>query len=123
MSESNASIPIMRKPVDEMSTGLNSSNLAASAMQRHPIDRMQRGELNRNYMLWIGGLVLTGARIQGILSLVLFAILFQFHGLCMCTGFIMPSLIINLQPSLISKLNQQLSIINTTTIIMYSQCG
>ena len=45
MSESNASIPIMRKPVDEMSTGLNSSNLAASAMQRHPIDRMQRGEL------------------------------------------------------------------------------
>jgi len=45
MSKSNASIPIMRKPVDEMSTGLNSSNLAASAMQRHPIDRMQRGEL------------------------------------------------------------------------------
>ena len=58
MSESNASIPIMRKPVDEMSTGLNSSNLAASAMQRHPIDRMQRGELLKLelyiLMLWIG---------------------------------------------------------------------
>ena len=49
MSE-NASIPIMRKPVDEMSTGLNSSNLAASAMQRHPIDRMQRGELKFIYL-------------------------------------------------------------------------
>ena len=56
MSESNASIPIMRKPVDEMSTGLNSSNLAASAMQRHPIDRMQRGELKiiLVFMVWIG---------------------------------------------------------------------
>ncbi|KAL7542470.1 hypothetical protein ACHAXR_011807 [Thalassiosira sp. AJA248-18] len=32
----------MRKPTDEMSTGLNSSNLAAAALQRHPIDRMQK---------------------------------------------------------------------------------
>ncbi|KAL3803415.1 hypothetical protein ACHAW5_001913 [Stephanodiscus triporus] len=36
------SIPVMRKPSDAMSNGLNSSNLAALAMQRHPIDRMQR---------------------------------------------------------------------------------
>ncbi|KAL7550714.1 hypothetical protein ACHAWF_013930 [Thalassiosira exigua] len=41
MSETN-SIPVMRKPSDAMSAGLNASNLAASAMQRHPIDRMQR---------------------------------------------------------------------------------
>ena len=33
----------MRKPADAMSKGLNSSNLAAAAQQRHPIDRMQRG--------------------------------------------------------------------------------
>lgn len=33
----------MRKPADAMSKGLNSSNLAAAALQRHPIDRMQRG--------------------------------------------------------------------------------
>jgi hypothetical protein len=39
------SIPVMRKPADAMSKGLNSSNLAAAALQRHPIDRMQRGEL------------------------------------------------------------------------------
>lgn len=43
-SSMSNSIPVMRKPTDAMSTGLNSSNLAASAMQRHPIDRMQRGE-------------------------------------------------------------------------------
>mmetsp|Transcript_20408 Transcript_20408/g.36671 ORF Transcript_20408/g.36671 Transcript_20408/m.36671 type:complete len:148 (-) Transcript_20408:225-668(-) len=36
------SIPVMRKPSDELSNGLNSSNLAASAMARHPIDQMQR---------------------------------------------------------------------------------
>ena len=42
----SSSIPVMRKPSDAMSNGLNSSNLAASAMQRHPIDRMQRGENN-----------------------------------------------------------------------------
>jgi hypothetical protein len=39
------SIPVMRKPADAMSKGLNSSNLAAAAVQRHPIDRMQRGEV------------------------------------------------------------------------------
>ena len=32
----------MRKPSDAMSNGLNSSNLAAAAIQRHPIDQMQR---------------------------------------------------------------------------------
>eukprot|EP00584_Thalassiosira_punctigera_P004077 CAMPEP_0172526954 /NCGR_PEP_ID=MMETSP1067-20121228/1775_1 /TAXON_ID=265564 ORGANISM="Thalassiosira punctigera, Strain Tpunct2005C2" /NCGR_SAMPLE_ID=MMETSP1067 /ASSEMBLY_ACC=CAM_ASM_000444 /LENGTH=148 /DNA_ID=CAMNT_0013310601 /DNA_START=150 /DNA_END=596 /DNA_ORIENTATION=+ len=41
-SSMSNSIPIMRKPSDAMSAGLNSSNLAASAMQRHPIERMQR---------------------------------------------------------------------------------
>jgi len=41
MTESN-SIPIMRKPSDAMTNGLNSSNLAAAAIQRHPIDQMQR---------------------------------------------------------------------------------
>ncbi|KAL7517250.1 hypothetical protein ACHAWX_002182 [Stephanocyclus meneghinianus] len=40
--DASSSIPVMRKPADAMTTGLNSSNLAASAMQRHPIDRMQR---------------------------------------------------------------------------------
>ena len=40
------SIPVMRKPADTMSKGLNSSNLAAAAVQRHPIDRMQRGEFS-----------------------------------------------------------------------------
>jgi hypothetical protein len=44
----SSSIPVMRKPSDAMSNGLNSSNLAASAMQRHPIDRMQRGENNKS---------------------------------------------------------------------------
>mmetsp|Transcript_28230 Transcript_28230/g.42511 ORF Transcript_28230/g.42511 Transcript_28230/m.42511 type:complete len:142 (-) Transcript_28230:162-587(-) len=38
----SSSIPVMRKPADAMSKGLNSSNLAAAALQRHPIDRMQR---------------------------------------------------------------------------------
>ena len=45
MEDASSSIPVMRKPADAMTTGLNSSNLAAAAMQRHPIDRMQRGEL------------------------------------------------------------------------------
>ena len=44
MADSSNGIPIMRKPSDAMSNGLNSNNLAASAMARHPIDRMQRGE-------------------------------------------------------------------------------
>eukprot|EP00579_Thalassiosira_antarctica_P019360 CAMPEP_0201953972 /NCGR_PEP_ID=MMETSP0904-20121228/2123_1 /ASSEMBLY_ACC=CAM_ASM_000553 /TAXON_ID=420261 /ORGANISM="Thalassiosira antarctica, Strain CCMP982" /LENGTH=145 /DNA_ID=CAMNT_0048497915 /DNA_START=54 /DNA_END=491 /DNA_ORIENTATION=- len=42
MTDMSNSIPVMRKPADELSTGLNASNLAAQAMQRHPIDRMQR---------------------------------------------------------------------------------
>lgn len=40
----SSSIPVMRSPVDLMNEGPNSDNLAASAMQAHPIDRMQRGE-------------------------------------------------------------------------------
>lgn len=47
MAESN-SIPIMRKPSDAMSAGLNSSNLAASAIQRHPIDMMQRNSTSES---------------------------------------------------------------------------
>ena len=46
MADSSNGIPIMHKPSDAMSNGLNSNNLAASAMARHPIDRMQRGEYN-----------------------------------------------------------------------------
>ncbi|KAL7469822.1 hypothetical protein ACHAXS_010069 [Conticribra weissflogii] len=42
MDNTGSSIPVMRKPSDAMSAGLNSSNLAAAAVQRHPIDRMQR---------------------------------------------------------------------------------
>lgn len=37
------SIPIMRSPADLMNNGPNSDNLAAAAVQMHPIDRMQRG--------------------------------------------------------------------------------
>ncbi len=42
-NENTSSIPVMRKPVDLLSNGLNSNNLASAAVQRHPIDRMQRG--------------------------------------------------------------------------------
>ena len=83
MSESNASIPIMRKPVDEMSTGLNSSNLAASAMQRHPIDRMQRGELKFNIMYLWYGLVFTWCSCKGILADIVYICLsFACFGWC-----------------------------------------
>lgn len=46
-SNMSNSIPVMRKPADAMSKGLNSSNLAAAAQQRHPIDRMQKGRFVR----------------------------------------------------------------------------
>ncbi len=39
----SSSIPVMRSPIDLMKEGPNSDNLAAGAIQAHPIDRMQRG--------------------------------------------------------------------------------
>lgn len=36
----------MRSPADLMHEGPNSDNLAAAAIQMHPIDRMQRGMTN-----------------------------------------------------------------------------
>jgi len=39
-----SSIPVMRSPADLMSLGPNSDNLAAAAVQAHPIDRMQRSQ-------------------------------------------------------------------------------
>ena len=42
---SSSSIPVMRSPNDLMANGPNSDNLAAAAIQTHPVDRMQRGEL------------------------------------------------------------------------------
>ena len=38
------SIPLLRGPSDALAAGPNASNLAAAARQRHPIDRLQRGE-------------------------------------------------------------------------------
>mmetsp|Transcript_13688 Transcript_13688/g.20841 ORF Transcript_13688/g.20841 Transcript_13688/m.20841 type:complete len:132 (-) Transcript_13688:903-1298(-) len=38
----STSIPLMKNPVNEMESGLNGSNLAAAAQQRHPIDELQR---------------------------------------------------------------------------------
>eukprot|EP01083_Nonionella_stella_P213954 771214_1 len=40
----STSIPVMRSPADIMNDGLNSDNLAAGAVQSHPIDRMQRAQ-------------------------------------------------------------------------------
>lgn len=37
------SIPVLRDAVDIFSNGLNGMNLSSNAMERHPIDRMQRG--------------------------------------------------------------------------------
>ena len=36
------SIPIMNKPADLMEEGLNSKNLQTTALQKHPIDELQR---------------------------------------------------------------------------------
>jgi hypothetical protein len=44
----STSIPVMRSPADIMNDGLNSDNLAAGAVQSHPIDRMQRGKQVRS---------------------------------------------------------------------------
>lgn len=43
-NDASNSIPVMRKPSDAMSAGLNSSNLAAAAVARHPVDAMQRAD-------------------------------------------------------------------------------
>mmetsp|Transcript_5386 Transcript_5386/g.7398 ORF Transcript_5386/g.7398 Transcript_5386/m.7398 type:complete len:149 (-) Transcript_5386:83-529(-) len=42
MADPTSSIPVMRKPTNYMAAGPNGDNLASSAMQMHPIDRMQR---------------------------------------------------------------------------------
>ena len=39
---SDACIPVMKKPVNEMEAGPNANNLQTAAMERHPIDNMQR---------------------------------------------------------------------------------
>eukprot|EP00526_Cylindrotheca_closterium_P028241 CAMPEP_0113618614 /NCGR_PEP_ID=MMETSP0017_2-20120614/9431_1 /TAXON_ID=2856 /ORGANISM="Cylindrotheca closterium" /LENGTH=83 /DNA_ID=CAMNT_0000528135 /DNA_START=53 /DNA_END=301 /DNA_ORIENTATION=+ /assembly_acc=CAM_ASM_000147 len=39
---SDNSIPVMNKPVDMMSSGVNSNNLQAAARQRHPVEELQR---------------------------------------------------------------------------------
>lgn len=39
---SDSSIPVMNKPADIMSAGVNSNNLQAAARQRHPVDDLQR---------------------------------------------------------------------------------
>jgi len=41
MSSDNG-IPVMKKPVDMMEVGANGSNLATSAMRRHPIEELQQ---------------------------------------------------------------------------------
>ena len=46
----SSSIPVMRSPVDLMNDGPNSDNLAAAAVQSHPIDRMQRGEIDQSFV-------------------------------------------------------------------------
>mmetsp|Transcript_5177 Transcript_5177/g.6681 ORF Transcript_5177/g.6681 Transcript_5177/m.6681 type:complete len:144 (+) Transcript_5177:68-499(+) len=48
----SSSIPIMRSPIDMMQNGPNSDNLAAGAVQTHPIDRMQKAHaMNANASL------------------------------------------------------------------------
>ena len=46
----SSSIPVMRSPANLMNDGPNSDNLAAAAVQAHPIDRMQRGMNIQLYM-------------------------------------------------------------------------
>ena len=47
-SLNSTSIPIMRSPADMMTDGPNCDNLAAGAVQIHPIDRMQRVKQAKN---------------------------------------------------------------------------
>lgn len=44
MDPLSSSIPVMSGPNDLMRNGLNSDNFAASAVQNHPVDRMQQGQ-------------------------------------------------------------------------------
>ena len=39
---SDASIPVMNKPVDMMEAGPNGNNLQTAALARHPVDDIQR---------------------------------------------------------------------------------
>ncbi|KAG7361713.1 proteasome maturation factor UMP1 [Nitzschia inconspicua] len=41
-SNSNHGIPIMNQPVNMMEVGANGSNLAATAIQRHPVEVLQK---------------------------------------------------------------------------------
>mmetsp|Transcript_14913 Transcript_14913/g.31230 ORF Transcript_14913/g.31230 Transcript_14913/m.31230 type:complete len:98 (+) Transcript_14913:76-369(+) len=59
MDNTGSSIPVMRKPSDAMSAGLNSANLASAAVQRHPIDRMQRGKSHNTLPIISSKLVFT----------------------------------------------------------------
>ena len=43
-SNETSSIPVLRNGVNSFSSGVNSMNLSSNAMERHPIDRMQRGK-------------------------------------------------------------------------------
>ena len=38
----DSTIPLMNKPADVMSAGVNSNNLQSAARQRHPVDQLQR---------------------------------------------------------------------------------
>ena len=48
------SIPIMNQPSNMMENGLNSNSLQTSALQKHPIDELQRrqGKLRSNETKW-----------------------------------------------------------------------
>jgi hypothetical protein len=41
-NNSNPSIPVMNQPVNMMDVGANGNNLAAAAMQRHPVEVLQQ---------------------------------------------------------------------------------
>ena len=45
------SIPVMNKPVDVMSSGVNSNNLQAAARARHPVDDLQREQGKSCYLI------------------------------------------------------------------------
>mmetsp|Transcript_10019 Transcript_10019/g.14403 ORF Transcript_10019/g.14403 Transcript_10019/m.14403 type:complete len:132 (+) Transcript_10019:116-511(+) len=43
-----SSIPVIRKPLNSLETGLNANNLASAASQRHPVDDLQRTVVSNN---------------------------------------------------------------------------
>mmetsp|Transcript_55590 Transcript_55590/g.153935 ORF Transcript_55590/g.153935 Transcript_55590/m.153935 type:complete len:138 (+) Transcript_55590:63-476(+) len=44
---SDASLPVMNKPVNMMEAGPNGNNLQAQAMQRHPVEELQRQQASQ----------------------------------------------------------------------------